>query len=122
MKLLAGMVREPRISAAAVDAERGVVLSELRENDGPQKRIADATTAHLFAGQLLGERSPIGTPESLAAARAGAVPAFHDRWYRPDRAVGVMVRSDERRVGKEGVRTCRSRVYPRISKKKKTQP
>lgn len=91
MKLLAGMVREPRISSAAVDAERGVVLSELRENDGPQKRIADATTAHLFAGQLLGERSPIGTPESLAAARAGAVQAFHDRWYRPDRAVVVMV-------------------------------
>src|SRR3546814_16637376 len=77
MKLLAGMVREPRISAAAVDAERGVVLSELRENDGPQKRIADATTAHLFAGQLLGERSPIGTPESLAAAPAGAVTAVH---------------------------------------------
>ncbi len=91
MKLLAGMVREPRISAAAVDAERGVVLSELRENDGPQKRIADATTAHLFAGQLLGDRSPIGTPESLAAASAGAMQAFHDRWYRPDRAVVVIV-------------------------------
>jgi len=30
MKLLAGMMREPRISDAAVDAERGVVLAELR--------------------------------------------------------------------------------------------
>ncbi|OHD04282.1 MAG: peptidase M16 [Sphingopyxis sp. RIFCSPHIGHO2_01_FULL_65_24] len=91
MKLLAGMVREPLISDTAVAAERGVVQSELRESDGPQKRIADATNAHLFAGQLLGDRSPIGTYESLAAARASTVKAFHDRWYRPDRAVVVMV-------------------------------
>jgi len=91
MKLLSGMVREPRISEAAVDAERGVVLAELRESNGPQKRIADATTAHLFAGQLLGDRSPIGTIPSLNAARAPAVQAFHDRWYRPDRAVIVIV-------------------------------
>jgi zinc protease len=90
MKLLAGMVREPRISEAAVTAERGVVLSELRESDGPQKRIADQTTSHLFAGQLLGDRSPIGTVQSLGAARADTVQAFHDHWYRPDRAVIVI--------------------------------
>lgn len=90
MKLLAGMVREPRINDASVTAERGVVLSELRESDGPQKRIGDATTAHMFAGQLLGDRSPIGTAESLTAARASGVKAFHDRWYRPDRAVVVI--------------------------------
>lgn len=90
MKLLAGMVREPRISDAAVTAERGVVLSELRESDGPQKRIADQTTAFFFAGQLLGDRSPIGTVQSLGAARAPAVQAFHNRWYRPERAVIVI--------------------------------
>src|SRR3546814_12626111 len=90
MKLLSGMVREPRISDTAVSAERGVVLSELRESNGPQKRIADATAEHLFAGQLLGDRSPIGTIQSLDAARAPAVQAFHDRWYRPARAVGVI--------------------------------
>ncbi len=91
MKLLSGMIREPRISAAAVEAERGVVVSELRESDGPQKRIADATNAHLFAGQPLADRSPIGTQETLAGARADSVAAFHDRWYRPDRAVIVIV-------------------------------
>lgn len=90
VKLLAGMVREPGMSEAAVAAERGVVMSELRESDGPQKRIADQTTAHLFAGQLLGDRSPIGTNESLAAARADTVRAFHSRWYRPDRAIIVI--------------------------------
>ncbi len=91
MKLLSGMVREPGISEAAVAAERGVVMAELRESDGPQKRIGDAINSHLFAGQLLGDRSPIGTNASLAAARAGAVAAFHNRWYRPERAVIVIV-------------------------------
>ncbi|MDK2759766.1 MAG: insulinase family protein [Sphingopyxis sp.] len=91
MKLLSGMVREPRISELAVAAERGVVTSELRESDGPQKRIGDATNAHLFAGQLLGDRSPIGTTASLGQASATSVAAFHDRWYGPERAVVVMV-------------------------------
>ncbi|PKP87579.1 MAG: insulinase family protein [Alphaproteobacteria bacterium HGW-Alphaproteobacteria-17] len=91
MKLLSGMIREPRISELAVAAERGVVMSELRESDGPQKRIADATNAHLFAGQLLGDRSPIGTIASLGKASASSVAAFHKRWYRPERAVVVIV-------------------------------
>ncbi|MBA3942753.1 MAG: insulinase family protein, partial [Sphingopyxis sp.] len=91
MKLLSGMVREPGVSEAAVAAERGVVMAELRESDGPQKRIGDAINSHLFAGQLLGDRSPIGTNASLAAARADAVAAFHHRWYRPERAVVVIV-------------------------------
>ncbi len=90
MRLFAGMIRAPRITDSAIDAERGVVLSELRESEGPQKRISDAINAHLFAGQLLGNRSPIGTAASLAAARADKLAAFHDRWYRPDRAVVVI--------------------------------
>ena len=91
MKLLSGMVREPRISELAVAAERGVVQSELRESDGPQKRIADASSAHLFAGLLLGDRSPIGTVASLGKASATSVAAFHQRWYRPERALVVIV-------------------------------
>ena len=91
MKLLSGMIRQPRISELAVAAERGVVMSELRESDGPQKRIGDATNAHLFAGQLLGDRSPIGTIASLGKASAPTVAAFHKRWYRPERAVVVIV-------------------------------
>src|SRR3546814_16810574 len=95
MKLLAGMMREPRISDAAVDAERGVVLADLRESNGPQKRIADATPEHLFAGQLLGDRSPIGTITSLHAARASEVQAVPIRVFRARRAVVFAVRHGE---------------------------
>lgn len=91
MKLLAGMVREPRIIDASVDAERAVVLAELRESDGPQLRVGDRMNRHIFAGQRLAGRSPIGTPETLAAARAEGVADFHRRFYRPENAVVVIV-------------------------------
>lgn len=91
LKLLAGMVRQPRIADASVDAERAVVLAELRESDGPQLRVGNRVNQHLFAGQRLAGRSPIGTPETLAAARAEGVADFHRRFYRPEKAVVVIV-------------------------------
>lgn len=90
VKLLSGMVRAPSITPASVQAERGVVMAELRENDGPQRRISDQMSSHLFAGLRVYNRSPIGTVETLAAASAPAVSAFHQRWYRPERAVVVI--------------------------------
>lgn len=91
LKLLAGMVRAPRITRASLDAERAVVLAELREADGPQRRLSDALNAHIFAGQRLANRSPIGTTATLAAANPDRVAEFHRRWYRPERAVVVIV-------------------------------
>ncbi|MBA4748423.1 MAG: insulinase family protein [Sphingopyxis sp.] len=91
MKLLAGMIREPRIVDASVDAERAVVLAEMRESDGPQQRIGDQMNLHFFAGQRLAGRSPIGTPETLQAARARGVADFHRRYYRPENAVVAIV-------------------------------
>ena len=91
LKLLAGMVRAPRIMRQSLDAERAVVLAELREADGPQRRLADRMNAHIFAGQPLADRSPIGTPAGLSAASVDRVADFHRRWYRPERAVVVIV-------------------------------
>src|SRR3546814_6386566 len=34
-----------------------------------------------------------------------------DRFLKPDKPAGIAGRSEERRVGKEGVSTCRSRWY-----------
>ncbi|WP_082448243.1 MULTISPECIES: M16 family metallopeptidase [unclassified Sphingomonas] len=90
MKILSGMMTEPTLSQTALDAERPVVLSEQREQPGPQVRMGDATRALFFAGQPLADRSPIGNVETLQAATAASVKAFHDRWYRPDRAIIVI--------------------------------
>ena len=90
MKLLAGMMEEPGLDAAALNAERPVVLAEQREQPGPQLRRNEAVRKLFFAGQLLADRSPIGSIDTLTAATAESVQAFHDRWYRPENVVIVV--------------------------------
>lgn len=87
LKILAGMLSQPNIAKAPVDAERSVVLSERREGLGPQARVGDQIRGFYFAGQRLGKHSTIGTEETLSGATPEALNAFHDRWYRPDRTV-----------------------------------
>lgn len=87
MKLLSGMVREPKLTNANVRAEVPIVLAEKRENGGPAQRVGEATRETIFAGQLLATRSPIGTDATLTGATGSSVEAFHRRWYRPENAV-----------------------------------
>lgn len=87
MRLLSGMIREPVLTDATVDAERPIVIAERRERDGPELRIDSAGRQHFFAGQLLGQRSTIGTEETLNAATGSEIAAFHAQWYRPERVV-----------------------------------
>jgi len=89
-KLLSGMVRDPVLSQRNLDTDIPIVLAEKRERGGAALRVNDKTRQTLFAGQLLAERQPIGTEETLLAARADTVQAFHDRWYRPENTVIVV--------------------------------
>lgn len=87
LKILAGMLAEPNIAAAPVNAERAVILAERREGLSPMASVGDEVRKFYFAGQRLGRHSPIGTEPTLNAATAERLRAFHDRWYRPDRTV-----------------------------------
>jgi len=93
-KLLSGMIREPVLNDANVDAERPIVLAEKRERGGAGERMADLTRRTFFAGQRLATRNPIGTDETLKAAKGKTVKAFYDRWYRPENTV-IVVAGDE---------------------------
>ena len=90
-KLLSGMIREPVLSQANIDAEVPIVMAEMRERGGAAQRVAEGTRGILFAGQRLADRLPIGTEETLRAAKASTVGAFHKRWYRPENTVIVVV-------------------------------
>lgn len=117
LKILSGMMEKPNITPATITAERPVVLAEQRELPGPQVRVGDAVRATLFAGQPLSDRSPIGNVKTLEAATAASVKAFHDRWYRPERAV-VIVSGDvdpalaERLIAKNFSQWIRSDAPP----------
>ena len=87
LKILSGMMTDPNIVPSAVDAERAIVLAEMREGSGAASRIEDASRALFFADQPLGSHAPIGTTQSLTSATADTLRAFHDRWYRPENAV-----------------------------------
>ncbi len=87
MKLLSGMVRAPVLNTRNVRAEVPIVLAEKRENGGPGERTGETTRRTLFAGQLLANRNPIGTEETLNGATGGKVKAFYQRWYRPQNTV-----------------------------------
>jgi zinc protease len=89
-KILAGMMSGPEITQKILDSERPVVLAEQREQPGPQVRLQDAMLDLMFAGQLVATREPIGTVETLTAGTPATVQAFHDRWYRPERATVIV--------------------------------
>nr|WP_298928971.1 insulinase family protein [uncultured Erythrobacter sp.] len=89
-KLLSGMIREPVLNDANVDAERPIVLAEKRERGGASQRVADLTRRTFFAGQRLENRSPIGTVETLNGASGTLIQDFYNRWYRPEKTVIVV--------------------------------
>jgi zinc protease len=94
-RLLSGMIASPVFTDHGVRTEVPIVLAEMRERGGPAQRVADATRSLYFAGQPLATNAPIGTVETLQAATAASVRAFHDRWYRPENAV-IAVAGDVR--------------------------
>lgn len=79
------------IEPAAVDRERGVVLSEERARDTPGYRIYKDRLAFWLKGQRAPERLPIGAVEVLRSAPASEIADYYRRWYRPERAVFVAV-------------------------------
>jgi len=72
-----------------VDSEREVILEEIRMvEDDPWDALEQAVARRVFGGHPYG-RSVLGTRESLRSLDAGALRSFHDRHYRPGRAVLV---------------------------------
>lgn len=91
LKLLAEAAFDLTIAPAAVDRERGVVLSEERARDTPGYRAYLARMSFLLQGQRLPTRTPIGKVEVLKSAPASRIADFYRAWYRPERAVLVAV-------------------------------
>lgn len=79
------------LDSRAIDAERLVVLNEKRLREGPMTALTVDQYAYWFPGRRAGDRLPIGTDEVIRAAPYERVRDFYRRYYRPDRAVLVVV-------------------------------
>jgi len=78
-------------SDEAVNLERGVVIAEMESRSNPLLTAQETAAKFQGAGQRSAERSPIGTLETVQAARAADLKRFYDTWYRPEHAVVTVV-------------------------------
>jgi zinc protease len=91
LRLMREAASELTIAPEAVDHERGVVLSEERTSDSPAFQVFKSRLGFLLPGQKMAERLPIGQVDVLQHAPASLIADYYHRYYRPERAVLVVV-------------------------------
>ena len=79
------------LSPAAIDRERGIILSEKRTRESPQFRALVARLNFFYPEGRLGQRLPIGTEEVIRTADRERFLRLYQGWYRPDNALLVVV-------------------------------
>ena len=82
------------LDEAAVERERGVILSEREARLSPAQKTRTNGDAFREQGLRSPTRIPIGTVESISTMTGARLRAFYDRWYRPEAAVVVVVGDD----------------------------
>ena len=91
LKVFADWSADLFIKDEEVDNERGIILSEMRDREGPQMRIWQGIYPRIFPGLNIGQRFPIGTKETITAMSGEQIRAFYNNWYRLDRMVLCVV-------------------------------
>jgi zinc protease len=89
--LLREGVSEALFEPQAIDAERGIVLSEERTRATPAFRNALDALAYILKGDILPNRLPIGLTDILKQAPRERIVDFYNAYYRPDRATLIVV-------------------------------
>ncbi|WP_394693690.1 M16 family metallopeptidase [Hyphobacterium sp.] len=79
------------LDIGAIDRERDVILSEERVRNTPVRRWSNALMEFRYPGSLVAQRDAIGIPEVIRTAPREAFARYYDEFYRPDRAMLVIV-------------------------------
>ena len=79
------------LAPAAIDIERGVVLSEERLRDTPAYRMTKADLGTLLDGTRALQRWPIGKVDIIKSAGHDQLERYYRSTYRPDNATIVVV-------------------------------
>lgn len=91
LMLMRETASELKIDPAAVDRERGVILSERRARDTYQLRSIVDQFAFQLPDMRVADRLPVGTEEVIRGAPAARIRDLYDRYYRPERATLILV-------------------------------
>lgn len=79
------------LSADALEREKGVVLAEIAAATTPARDAARRAEIAATPDDLAARRGPLGTADAVAAATPEGLRQFYRTWYRPDRAILVVV-------------------------------
>jgi zinc protease len=77
------------LDPAAIEREKGVVLSELRSRNTPEYRAYEKRLRLSYEGQRQAERMPIGKAETIQGATQELLADYYRRYYRPERTLLV---------------------------------
>jgi zinc protease len=91
LMLLREIASELTLSQAAMDPERGVVLSEERFRDSPAFRSFVSQLGFQLQGQLAPRRIPIGKTAVLQNAPVSLIRQYYENEYRPDNATVIAI-------------------------------
>ena len=91
LKLFREIGERLNLAPAAIDAEKGVVLSEERLRDTPQYQTVKANLSTVLDGTRVVSRWPIGTVETIKGANHDRLSRYYRANYRPDNATIVIV-------------------------------
>jgi zinc protease len=91
LMLMRETASELSFNPAAVEREKGVVLSEKRVRDTYQLRDLVDGLEFLYPGARFTGRLPIGTTESLQSATADKLRGLYRRLYRPENTAVIVV-------------------------------
>ncbi len=91
LMLMRETASELTFAPAAVERERGVVQSEMRDRNSYALRNYQERSGFFQRGSRLSARLPIGTPQSLAGAGAAGLKAFWQREYVPAHVTLVVI-------------------------------
>ncbi|MDZ4760256.1 MAG: insulinase family protein [Alphaproteobacteria bacterium] len=91
LMLLREVASELTFDAEAIERERGVVLAEHRQGDTFARRRAEQQLEFLIPGAYAASRMPIGDAQVIATAKRETFVSLYECYYRPERAVLVIV-------------------------------
>lgn len=74
-----------------IDAERGVIMEELRTGNKASRRISEQQAPILYNHSKWAKRNVIGHMEGLKSFPYEEIRAFYRRWYRPDLQAIIVV-------------------------------
>ena len=82
---------ELTLAQRAMDAERGVILSEERLRATPAFRSNKELFGQLFPGNIVNSRFVIGQTDIIKNAPVSLIRDYYDAYYRPERATLIVV-------------------------------